>query len=129
MAKRKKRWSYGAGEPGRNWVRAFQHWRDGSFYLEWMEVTPTGRKRRRAKLRGEQSRTRAKEKADELAAALRLAVHAMEELLARRLSLSATQARMLSGAAVDLRLGQVGGYGVPGSAYAAFPKSALPAGD
>ena len=67
--------------------------------------------------------------ADGLEAALQLAARAMEDLLVRRLSLSATQARMLSGAAVDLRLGQVGGYGVPVSAYAVFPKSALPAGD
>ena len=75
---RKKRWSYNAGERGRNWVRAFEHPRDGSLYLEWKEaetfVDPeTGsrgsdRTRRRKKLRAEdQSKARAVQKAEELA--------------------------------------------------------------
>jgi len=75
---RKKRWSYNAGERGRNWVRAFEHPRDGTLYLEWKEteelinpetgaVTRT-EKRRRKKLRAEdQSRARAVQKAEELA--------------------------------------------------------------
>ncbi|MBM4437062.1 MAG: acetamidase/formamidase family protein [Actinobacteria bacterium] len=63
--------------------------------------------------------------AGDLVAALRQAQRAMEALLVARLSVSPTQARMLSGASVDLRLGQAGGYGVPVSAYAVFPRSAL----
>ena len=75
---RKKRWSYNAGERGRNWVRAFEHPRDGTLYLEWLEeveltdpetgaVTRTERRRRR-KLRAEdQSKARAVQKAEELA--------------------------------------------------------------
>ena len=63
--------------------------------------------------------------ADDLTEALRQATAGMEERLARDLDVTPTQARMLSGAAVDLRLGQAGGYGVPVSAYARFPKSAL----
>jgi hypothetical protein len=75
---RKKRWSYNAGERGRNWVRAFEHSRDGTLYLEWIEKVPstdpdtgaetTTEKRRRRKLRDEdQSRARAVQKAEELA--------------------------------------------------------------
>jgi hypothetical protein len=75
---RKKRWSYNAGERGRNWVRAFEHPRDGTFYLEWKEIVQwadpetgavkTIAKRRRQKLREEdQSRARAVQKAEELA--------------------------------------------------------------
>ena len=63
--------------------------------------------------------------ADELPEALRRATAAMEGRLARDLGVTPTQARMLVGAAVDLRLGQAGGYGVPVSVYARFPKSAL----
>ena len=63
--------------------------------------------------------------ADELPEALRRAADAMEGRLTRDLGVTPTQARMLVGAAVDLRLGQAGGYGVPVSAYARFPKSAL----
>jgi hypothetical protein len=36
--RRKRNWSYNAGERGRNWVRAYQPKRDGRFYLEWMEA-------------------------------------------------------------------------------------------
>lgn len=75
---RKKRWSYNAGERGRNWVRAFEHPRDGTLYLEWLEEgelidpeTGTGtvtERRRRKKLRAEdQSKARAVQKAEELA--------------------------------------------------------------
>ena len=75
---RKKCWSYNAGERGRNWVRAFEHARDGTLYLEWLEQTrmihpETGavrtiERRRRKKLQAEdQSRARAVQKAEELA--------------------------------------------------------------
>jgi hypothetical protein len=75
---RKKRWSYNAGKRGRNWVRAFEHPRDGSFYLEWREVVEvtdpdtgavtTTETRRRRKLRDEdQSKAQAVVKAEELA--------------------------------------------------------------
>lgn len=63
--------------------------------------------------------------ADELTEALRIAQASMESLLGQRLDVSPAEARSLAGAAVDLRLGQAGGYGVPVSAYAAFPKSAF----
>ena len=63
--------------------------------------------------------------ADDLTEALRQATSGMEARLIRDLDVTPTQARMLTGAAVDLRLGQAGGYGVPVSAYARFPKSAL----
>ena len=62
---------------------------------------------------------------DDLTQALRIAQHAMETRLIDQLDISAETARALSGAAMDLRLGQAGGYGVPVSAYATFPKSAL----
>ena len=64
---------------------------------------------------------------DDLTQALRIAQHAMETRLIDQLDISPETARALSGAAMDLRLGQAGGYGVPVSAYATFPKSALPA--
>ena len=74
----KKRWSYNAGQRGRNWVRAFEHARDGTLYLEWREpVTETDpdtgematvNRRRRQRLRAEdQSRARAVQRAEELA--------------------------------------------------------------
>lgn len=62
---RSKRWSYNAGERGRNWVRAYEHPRDGTFYLEWFDA---GHRRRRQKLGPEdQTRARAVQKAEELA--------------------------------------------------------------
>jgi integrase len=75
---RKKRWSYNAGERGRNWVRAFEHARDGAYYLEWLEEheatdpetgeVATVQRRRRKKLREEdQTPRRAIAKAEELA--------------------------------------------------------------
>ena len=62
--RRKKNWSYKAGERGRNRVRAFQQARDGKFYLEWME---DGRRWARV-LRGVADPEEAKARADELAA-------------------------------------------------------------
>lgn len=62
--RRKKTWSYNAGERGRNWVRAFCQSRDGKFYLEFRE---DGR-RRAVLLRGVTEHSEAKAKADELAA-------------------------------------------------------------
>lgn len=65
--------------------------------------------------------------ADDLITALQIAQASMELLLIERTGVTAEWARALAGAAVDLRLGQAGGYGVPVSAYAAYPKSALTA--
>ena len=62
---------------------------------------------------------------DDLTQALRIAQDAMETRLIDQLDVSIETARALAGAAMDLRLGQAGGYGVPVSAYATFPKSAL----
>ena len=62
--KRRRNWSYNAGERGRNWVRAFRQSRDGKLYVEWRE---DGR-RRALLLRGVTTEDEAKAKADELAA-------------------------------------------------------------
>ena len=61
--RRKKNWSYNAGERGRNWVRAYQQRRDGKYYVEWRE---NGR-RRAVLLNGVTDPNGAKQKADELA--------------------------------------------------------------
>ena len=60
--KRKKRWSYNAGQRGRSWVRAFEK-PDGSLSLEWMQDG----KRKRLLLKDIQDKDIAKKKADELA--------------------------------------------------------------
>ena len=68
--RKKKLWSYIAGERGRNWVRAFERTKGGILFLEWYEEVP-GRpelRRKRASL-GHKDRVEAKETADELAAA------------------------------------------------------------
>ena len=57
--------------------------------------------------------------------AIRAATAGMVELLQQRLGLSHTDAVMVAGAAVDIRLGQAANFGVKVSAYAAFPKLAL----
>lgn len=65
-----KRWSYKTGERGRNRVRAFEEAKTGIIHLEWYE-TPAGsstRKRRRKSL-GHRDREKAKQQADEAAAA------------------------------------------------------------
>jgi integrase len=71
MAKKKKGWSYNAGEKGRNWVRAYED-RPGKFYLEYFEeeLQPgkVVRKRRRTLLRGVADAMEAKRRADKLAA-------------------------------------------------------------
>ena len=64
--RRKKNWSYNAGERGRNWVRAYRQKRDGRYYLEWMDAG----KRRSALIKGVSTAEVAKRKADELAAKL-----------------------------------------------------------
>ena len=63
--RKKKHWSYNAGERGRNWVRAFRQGRDGKYYLEWFDED---RRRRAALLRGVTTPLSAKAKGDELAA-------------------------------------------------------------
>lgn len=88
MAAKKKRWSYTAGEKGRNWVRAYckgcpdrpvcrnarEH--TGGLYLEWMETVidpETGRpkqKRPRVLIRGVSDTREASKRADQLAAEL-----------------------------------------------------------
>ena len=64
--RRKKNWSYNAGERGRNWVRAYRQKRDGRYYIEWMDL---GR-RRSAVLRAVSTQEEAKRRADQLAAEL-----------------------------------------------------------
>jgi len=67
--------------------------------------------------------------ADDLGSAVRQAVDSMERRLILGHQVAPTMARILSGAVTDVRLGQAGGYGVPVSAYARFPKSALASAD
>ena len=55
--------------------------------------------------------------------AIRQATLGMTALLQRRLGLSHTDAVMVAGAAVDIRLGQAANFGVKVSAYAACPKT------
>jgi len=64
--RRKKNWSYNAGERGRNWVRAYRQKRDDQFYLEFMD---NGRRRSIA-LKTVGHPEDAKAKADKLAAEL-----------------------------------------------------------
>jgi amidase len=60
---------------------------------------------------------------DRLEEAIRQATLGMTALLQRRLGLSHTDAVMVAGAAVDIRLGQAANFGVSVSAYAACPKA------
>ncbi len=62
---------------------------------------------------------------DQLDDAIREATLGMVTLLQQRLRVSYTEAIILAGAQVDIRLGQAAKFGVKVSAYAAFPKSAL----
>ncbi len=64
----------------------------------------------------------------DLAAAARMASEAMERLLVERGGVARAEARALLGAAVDLRLGQAGGYGVPVSCFAMGPKTLIAGG-
>src|SRR5688500_15628227 len=74
MARRKTKWSYNAGERGRNWVRAYCKGCDrhctrsllhtGGLYLEWREND----KRRSALIEGVADVDEAKRRADALAA-------------------------------------------------------------
>ncbi len=59
-------------------------------------------------------------------AAIRAAVADMAGLLRARLGVDPAEALALIGAACDVRLGQASVFGVRVSAYAAFPRSALP---
>ena len=62
--RRKRNWSYNAGERGRNWVRTYRQKRDGRYYVEWMDL---GR-RRSAVLKAVSTKEEAKRRADQLAA-------------------------------------------------------------
>lgn len=67
--RKKKHWSYNAGERGRNWVRAYQQRRDKKFYLEWRETDESGKSKRRSiLLKDVTTQKAAKAKADALAA-------------------------------------------------------------
>src|SRR5919197_1026005 len=69
---KKKRWSFSAGERGRNRVRAFEHPVTGLLFLEYYEAEPgssVARKKRVAL--GHRDRDAAKHKAEQVAAALR----------------------------------------------------------
>jgi amidase len=62
---------------------------------------------------------------DRLEAAIRAATAGMVELLQQRLGLSHTDAIIVAGSAVDIRLGQAANFGTRVSAYAAIPKSVI----
>ena len=68
--RRKKFWSYVAGDRGRNWVRTFEKEKGSLLFIEWYEADGGGAasKRKRASLR-HRDRGKAKDAADELAAA------------------------------------------------------------
>lgn len=67
--RKKKNWSYNAGERGRNWVRVYRQRRDKKYYLEWRETDEAGKSRRRAILLPDVTTPKAaKAKADALAA-------------------------------------------------------------
>ena len=70
MPRRKKFWSYVAGERGRNWVRAFEKSRSGLLFVEWYEASANrGPPHRKRASLGHRDRQKAKETADEIAAA------------------------------------------------------------
>ena len=68
--RQRKGWSYSAGERGRNRVRVFEH-DTGRLMLEWYEPAPGSPrpKRKKRKTLGHSDRARAKQQADEVAAA------------------------------------------------------------
>lgn len=62
---------------------------------------------------------------DQLEDAIREATQGMVDLLQRRLGVGYTEAIVLAGASVDIRLGQAAKFGIKVSVYAAFPKWVL----
>lgn len=69
MTSAKKRFSYCAGERGRNRVRAYEEAKTGILYLEFYERDSTTGERKRCRVSlGHRDREKAKQKADELAA-------------------------------------------------------------
>ena len=69
MADANKRWSYSAGERGRNRVRVFEDNKTRSILVEFHEPSPvTGELKRKRVSLGHSDRDQAKRQADELAA-------------------------------------------------------------
>jgi integrase len=69
MADAKRRWSYSAGERGRNRVRVFEDNRTRSILVEFNEPSPlTGKLKRKRVSLGHSDRNQAKQQADEMAA-------------------------------------------------------------
>jgi integrase len=66
--RRKKYWSYSAGERGRNRVRAFEDHKSGYLVLEWREKISDGVYIRRRRTLGHRDQTLAKQMADGFAA-------------------------------------------------------------
>lgn len=67
--RKRKYWSYNAGERGRKWVRAYEDPKSRILLLEWFEETTDGRRRRKRRSLGHRDREQAKAAADEVAAA------------------------------------------------------------
>lgn len=80
---RSKRWSYSAGERGRNRTRVFEHSRNGALYLEWYEAVPNGRPKVSRLPLPHRDRALAKAAADELAARLARAMPAVPAVPSR----------------------------------------------
>jgi len=69
MARRATRWSYNAGERGRNWVRAYEDNKTGIILVEFFKPDPTtGEPKRKRVSLGHRDRQQAKQQADEIAA-------------------------------------------------------------
>ena len=64
-----KRWSYCAGERGRNRVRAYEERPGGVILVEFYERDPEGQAKRKRISLGHSDRTKAKERADDIASA------------------------------------------------------------
>ena len=69
MGKSVHRWSYNAGERGRNWVRAYEDNKTGIILVEFFESDPaTGKPKRKRISLGHRDRQQAKRHTDEIAA-------------------------------------------------------------
>ena len=84
--RRKKFWSYSAGERGRNRVRVFEDHKSGYLVLEWREKISDGVYNRRRKTLGHRDQTLAKQVADDIAAQIATGeLESREDLTLQRL--------------------------------------------
>lgn len=84
--RRKKYWSYSAGERGRNRVRVFEDHKSGYLVLEWREKISDGVYTRRRSTLGHRDQRLAKQAADDIAAQIDVAgTESREELTLQKL--------------------------------------------